>query len=100
MFVSEHIRPATPPADTVAMAMGEPGLPEAFKWRDVTLAVGRVLKRWKETGPCDHGSAEQYVKKHWFELETTGGRVAKIYFERQGRPPNFKKRWWLYSIEE
>ena len=99
MFVSENIRPATLPVEPGAMANGDPGLPEAFKWRDVTLDVGRVLNRWKETGPCSHGSGEQYVQKHWFELETTGGRVAKIYFERQGRPPQLKKRWWLYTIE-
>ena len=100
MFVSENIVPATPPAGTAAMAMGEPGLPESFAWRDEELLVTRVRRRWKETGPCSHGSGEQYVQKHWFELETAGGRVARVYFERKGRPPNFKKRWWLYSIDE
>jgi len=99
MFVSENIRPASPPADTAAMAMGEPGLPEAFSWRREELVISRVRKRWKETGPCSHGSSEQYVQKHWYEVETANGRVARIYFDRQGRPPNLKQRWWLYSID-
>jgi phosphoribosylglycinamide formyltransferase-1 len=99
-FVSEPVKPVVATADTGAMAGGGPGLPREFVWRGETLRVGRVLRSWRETGPCRHGSPEQYVRKHWFEVETEGNRVAKIYFERQSRAGSRKKRWWLFSIEE
>ena len=51
-------------------------------------------------GACKHGSGESYVRKHWFEVETTTGRKAVLYFERQPRGRNKTARWWLYSIDK
>lgn len=99
-FISESIQPVMATADTRRMAAGAPGLPSEFIWRGNTLRIAAVLSAWKETGPCSHGSSESYVRKHWFEVETTTGQRAKIYFERQSRGRNFRKRWWLYTIEQ
>jgi len=98
-FISERIRPLTEGADTAAMAAGGPGLSQAFKWRDETLGIATVLETWRESGPCTHGSGEAYARKHWFEVMTTTGRRARTYFERQGRPPDRRQRWWLFTIE-
>lgn len=100
-FVSESIIPITATADTRAMAMGEPGLPTEFKWKQTKLEIAKVTRTWKETGPCSsHGGGEMYVKKHWYEVTTALHGKAQIYFERQARGRNKKERWWLYSIEE
>ncbi len=98
-FVSESIKPVVATADAKAMAVGGPGLPSEFVWRGDTLAIAYVLRNWRETGPCKHGSSESYVRKHWFEVETTSKQRARIYFERQARGRNRIKRWWLFSIE-
>lgn len=98
-FVSEPIKPVVATAATNAMASGGPGLPREFTWRGETLGIAAVLRVWKETGPCKHGSPETYVRKHWFEVETTSNHRARIYFERQPRGRKLTKRWWLYSIE-
>ena len=98
-FVSEAIKPVVATADTRAMATGGPVLPREFTWRGKVLGISAVLRTWHETGPCTHGSGEAYVRKHWFEVETTSNQRAKIYFERQPRGRNWTKRWWLFSIE-
>jgi phosphoribosylglycinamide formyltransferase-1 len=98
-FVSERITPVTSTADTAAMANGGPGLPREFAWRGSSLEIVDVLRAWRETGPCTHGSAERYVRKHWFEVVTADGLVAQLYFERRPRG-NAKARWWLYTIGE
>ena len=98
-FVSEPIKPVVSTADPRAMAAGGPGLPREFVWRGEPLGIVAVLRTWRETGPCTHGSSESYVRKHWFEVQTTGNRRARIYFERQARGRDRTKRWWLYSIE-
>ena len=99
-FVSEPIRPVVATADTNAMAAGGPGLPQEFIWRGKVLGIATVLRNWHDSGPCKHGSPESYVRKHWFEVETTGNQRAKIYFDRQPRGRKLTERWWLYSIEE
>ena len=100
-FISEAIKPKVDAIDTSRMAVGEPGFPTEFVWREKTVQVDKVLRTWRETGPCHHGSGEMYVRKHWFEVKTTDGRQMKIYFERQVRPGASKKdRWWLFSVEE
>lgn len=96
-FVSEPIRPVIETADAAAMATGEPGLPREFVWRGAPLAIARVLRSWRETGPCSHGSPEVYVRKHWYEVETASGRKARLYFDRQ--PRRRGDRWWLFSID-
>jgi len=99
-FVSEPIEPVAETMDAARMARGEPGLPRQFRWRSEIVTVARVLGAWRETGPCRHGSGEQYVRKHWFEVITDSGVKMKIYFERQSRSAKkTKNRWWLFSIE-
>jgi phosphoribosylglycinamide formyltransferase-1 len=98
-FVSEPIKPVTATADTRAMVTGAPGLPSEFTWRDKPLRIAAVVRTWKETGPCKHGSSEAYVRRHWFEVQTDDNQVARIYFDRQPRDHNRTKRWWLYSIK-
>jgi hypothetical protein len=99
-FVSEAIRPVAQTISTSRMAAGGPGLPRQFEWRTQVVTIARVLSVWRETGPCHHGSNEQYVRKHWFEVLTDSGATMKIYFERQPRSAKQRKdRWWLFSTE-
>jgi Family of unknown function (DUF6504) len=82
------------------MAAGGPGLPREFVWRDQAVRVAEVLREWRDTGPCHHGSGEMYVRKHWFEIRTSSGETMRLYFQRQ--PPRGSKpasgRWRLFSI--
>ena len=82
-FISAAIQPVAGTFDAARMSTGEPGLPRQFRWRSQTIQIARVLKTWRETGPCRHGSGESYVRKHWFEVLTDSGDTMKIYFERQ-----------------
>jgi phosphoribosylglycinamide formyltransferase-1 len=97
-FISEAIEPQIETCDTLRMAAGEPGLPRAFRWRGEILDVTTVLRSWRETGPCSHGSRERYVRKHWYEVATAGHGVLTIYFDRQQRPGRKEGRWWLFSM--
>lgn len=100
-FISEAIEPVAGSFDTGRMAAGEPGLPRGFIWRGKPFAVDAVLRTWRETGPCHHGSSEQYVRKHWYEVRLTTGAVARLYFERQARSRSeTRRRWWLFSLTE
>ena len=98
-FVGDPITPVPGTMDTRAMTRGAPGLPQRFIWRDEENTIDAVLERWKETSPCRSGAAEQYVRKHWFRVRTTGGHEMKIYFERQARSRREnKRRWRLYTM--
>lgn len=97
-FVGEAIQPDTATLDVRRMAIGEPGLPRCFTWRGSVIQVTAVRRAWRETGPCRHGSGEQYVRKHWYEVEDAGGRNLKVYFERTPRRGSRGGRWRLYSI--
>ena len=99
-FISEIIRPVASTCDTSRMAVGEPGLPREFVWRDRTIKIAAVLRTWRETGKCRHGSPELYVRKHWFEVVTTSNSKLKIYFDRQPRKGRKRDRWWLFTICE
>lgn len=101
-LISEAIRPMTETADTARMAAGEPGLPCRFVWRGRTIVVTKVLRSWRATGKCRHGSPERYVRKHWYEVETVADGILKIYFERQTRRSSGARapRWWLFSVRE
>jgi len=99
-FVSEVIRPVVATCDTARMAVGEPGLPREFVWRGQTIKIEAVLRSWRETGKCRHGSPELYVRKHWFEVATTSNSKMKIYFDRQPRERRKNDRWWLFTICE
>jgi hypothetical protein len=97
-FISASIQPVGETFDTARMSAGGPGLPRQFRWKSQTIHIEKVLKTWKDTGPCHHGSGEAYVRKHWFEVLTDAGDTMKIYFERQPRSRKGKNRWWLYTI--
>lgn len=97
-FVDEAITPVVATADTARMAAGEPGVPRAFVWQGRRVDVVAVLRSWRETGRCHHGSPEMYVRKHWYEVETAADGIMKIYFERQQRRGKKGPRWWLFSI--
>jgi phosphoribosylglycinamide formyltransferase-1 len=99
-FISEAIKPVTKTADTSRMAIGEPGLPGEFVWRGKTVTVRAVLRSWRETGKCRHGSSEMYVRKHWYEVVTVSNGTMKIYFDRQARGGKAGARWWLFSIQD
>ena len=99
-FISEIIRPVAATCDTSRMAVGEPGLPREFVWRDQTIKIATVLRTWRETGKCRHGSPELYVRKHWFEVVTTSNSKLKIYFDRQPRKGQKRDRWWLFTVCE
>jgi len=97
-FVSESLQPVVATADTSQMAGGGPGLPNRFRWRGRTIEVTKLLRSWRETGKCRHGSGEMYIRKHWFEVVTSERETLKIYFERQPRGSRKEPRWWLYTI--
>jgi hypothetical protein len=98
-FIGEPIQPVVETLDTSRMAAGGPGLARQFRWRAETVTIAHVLKTWRETGDCRHGSGEQYVRKHWFEVATDSGVTMTIYFERQARSTRKKReRWWLFSL--
>ena len=98
-FVSERIEPVSDTIGTAGMVCGEPGLPGAFSWRGKEYVVARVMEKWKETSPCKSGGGEQYVRKHWFRIQTVDGREMVIYFERQARSRSQRlQRWWLYTV--
>lgn len=99
-FVDEPLVPVAATADTSLMAAGGPGLPREFLWRGRTLEVAAVLRCWRESGTCRHGSGEMYVRKHWFEVVTTDRATLKIYFERQARRGRKEARWWLFTRSE
>ena len=96
-FIGEAIKPVAATFDTSRMAAGEPGLPREFVWRKETVRVAKVCREWRETGPCDHGSSERYVRKHWYEVETDTGRRLTLYFERKARGKQAAARWQLFS---
>jgi phosphoribosylglycinamide formyltransferase-1 len=100
-FVSEPIKPVAETCDTDRMAIGEPGLPRQFEWRGRIVEIKAVLRTWRETGRCRHGSPELYVRKHWYEIETAADGIMKIYFDRQARRGHKSAaRWWLFSIRD
>ena len=99
-FVSEAVVPVAGTFDAGRMAAGEPGLPGAFHWRGRALEITAVLRSWRETGRCRHGSGELYVRRHWYEAVTPDGATLRLYFDRQPRGGRIAARWWLYSIRE
>jgi phosphoribosylglycinamide formyltransferase-1 len=98
-FISAAIQPVAGTFDAARMSTGEPGLPRQFRWGSQTIQIARVLKTWRETGPCRHGSGERYVRKHWFEVLTDSGETMQIYFQRQPRSRTNSRRWWLFTVE-
>ncbi len=99
-FIDEPLVPVVSTADTALMASGAPGLPRSFGWRGRSVEIAAVLRSWRETGACRHGSGEKYARKHWFEIVTTDGEMMTIYFERQPRRGRKEPRWWLFTLAE
>jgi hypothetical protein len=98
-FIGQALEPVASTFDTKRMAAGEPGLPREFTWQGERIRVVGVRREWRETGPCRHGSGEQYVRKHWYEVEDDTGRTLKIYVERHPRGRRKTGRWHLFSME-
>lgn len=98
-FISEPIKPVIETADTSQMAIGGPGLPREFLWDGRRVRIAAILRTWRETGKCTHGSGENYVRKHWFEVKTSAG-IMKIYFERKARGKAGSPRWRIFSLRE
>ena len=97
-FISEAMEPSTDLLETSRMAIGEPSVPLKFVWRGKTIRIMEIRRRWKETGPCRHGSGESYVRRHWFEVITDSDEVMKIYFERHPKGGRKSSRWWLFTV--
>lgn len=98
-FVGEAVKPDPATFEASRMAAGVPGLPRAFTWRGRRVEVDGVVREWRETAPCRHGSGERYVSKHWFDVRTTDGESMRLYFERRARRRALSDRWWLFSVE-
>ena len=99
-FVGEALKPVAETFDAGRMAAGGPGLPREFIWRGECVRVATLLREWRETGPCRHGSGERYASKHWFDVQTEAGETMRIYFERRARGRTRSARWWLFSVIE
>ena len=68
-----------------------------FIWRRREFAIAAIIAKWRETGPCRHGSGERYLRKHWFHIRTADGIEMKLYFERSARLPGARRSWRLYT---
>jgi RimJ/RimL family protein N-acetyltransferase len=93
-LVSERILPEQGAFDVAAMARGEPGLPASFVWRGQRYHVSRLLTTRRATGE-DRG--DTYVRRHYFDIETSDALQMTIYFERN--PGRARERaWWLFTL--
>jgi len=93
-FVSRPIKPSSEGFLTQASGT-EPPVPAAFRWEDRTLVVASVRRTWR-TSKNDRG--DDYLKRHWFELQTEDGSIVEVYYDREAR--RGAARWWLYTIDE
>lgn len=98
-FVSQEIIPDPNSLDPAVAASGAPALPRQFTWQGRPVILEQVLSQWKTSSACRHGSGEQYVRRHWFEIRTADGATMTIYFERQPRSRKKSRRWWIYSTQ-
>lgn len=97
-FISEPIVPEPGSADIRSMAIGEPGLPARFTWRERIFDVKAVVQQWK-TSSREGGTGRLYLRRHWYTILTGSGEQMTIYCERQARSRRqAKSRWWLYTI--
>ncbi|MFP4510755.1 MAG: DUF6504 family protein [Spirochaetaceae bacterium] len=85
-MVPEAIEPEPGSFMTESMATGIPGVPRRFRWRERTYTVARVFANRKDTGPCRHGSGERYVRRHFFDIETTDGDRMTLSVSRGTKP--------------
>jgi hypothetical protein len=99
-FVCEAMTPVPGTGDAAGMARGEPGLPKRFTWRSQEYRIAGVIRAWKSSGPCRHGSQEMYLRRHWYKVLTDPPMIMTIYCDRQAKQRKHpKSRWWVYTIE-
>ncbi|MDE1921365.1 MAG: cytoplasmic protein [Candidatus Omnitrophica bacterium] len=96
-FISEAIQPVIDTCDTERLSVGTPGMPREFIWHREKITVTSLLRTWRTTGACRHGSGEQYARKQWFEVKTAGHGTMKIYFNRSSLGRTKEMGWWLYT---
>ncbi len=94
-FISERIAPEAGTFDTATMSRGEPSLPRAFTWREQCYHVARTLATHRQMGE-DRG--DHYVRRHYFDIETTDALRMSLYFERNPSSHSKRKEWWLYTL--
>lgn len=95
-FIGEALTPVAGSFDATGTSRGEPALPTKFLWRGREFAVAEVLEQGKGYGPCPSG--EIYLRRHRYTVRTADGTVMRIYFERHGRTPRSRTRWWLQAV--
>jgi RimJ/RimL family protein N-acetyltransferase len=94
-FISERIVPDTGMFDVATMSRGEPSLPTSFRWREQRYHVARTLSTHRQMGE-DRG--DKYVRRHYYDIETTDALRMSLYFERNPSSPSKRKEWWLYTL--
>jgi RimJ/RimL family protein N-acetyltransferase len=94
-FISERIAPEPGTFDIAAMSRGEPSLPKAFAWREHCYQVARTLATRRQMGE-DRG--DNYVRRHYYDIETTDALRMTLYFERNPTSHRKRKEWWLYTL--
>ncbi|HXW51314.1 MAG TPA: GNAT family N-acetyltransferase [Candidatus Acidoferrales bacterium] len=94
IFVSERIAPEPGYFDIAAMARGEPAVPRAFVWRGQRYDVAQT-RAAKRTLGSDRG--DTYLRRHYFDVETTDALRMSLYFERNPSDRSKPKAWWLYT---
>ena len=95
VFVSERIAPEPGYFDIAALARGEPAVPRAFVWRGQRFDVARTHASRRAMGE-DRG--DTYVRRHYYDIETTDALRMSLYFERNPSDRSKRKAWWLYTV--
>ncbi len=98
-LLSEPIQPAPESPILVAPTVGEPLLPSRFRRGKLIITFTALLEKWKESGPCQSGSGERYVRRHGYRLRDSDGAIYRVYFERQAGGRSRRARWRIYSRE-
>ena len=101
-LISEAIEPIRDGAgDPAPAAGGDPIPPERFRWRDRQVIVTAVIEKWKGLSPRAANVRGQYVRRHWYRVQTADGHVMTIYLVRTAaNASRHRPGWWLYSVEE
>ena len=94
-FVSESLVPDAASFDPAALTQGLPALPTGFTWRKRHLHIAAVLRTWRSTRN-DRG--DDYLDRLWYELVTTDGATAVVYFDKHAKRRG--ERWRLYTIDD
>lgn len=93
-FVSRPISPTGEGFITPATG-GEPPVPLSFIFNGRTFEISAIVRSWRSS-KRDRG--DNYLKRHWFELETKDGATIEVYYDRETR--RGASAWWLYTITE